>query len=166
MNEIGLLILLYAVAVLLLTAEIFIPSNGVLTVVGIAFLILAIVRTFHFGNTAGTIAIGATVVFLPAFAITAVKIWPHTRIGRKISPLNPVYSEGELGSKVGDIAPLVGKYGRTLSPLRPVGTCEFGERRLECVCESGMIDAGVMVRAVGVRGRNLEVAVADAQAAS
>lgn len=163
MGEIGLLILFYALAVLLLTAEIFIPSHGVLTIVGIAFLTLAIVRTFNYGNTAGTIAIGATVVLLPTFAVTAVKIWPHTRLGRKIAPPNPVYSQGELGSKVQDINPLIGKYGRSLSPLRPVGTCEFGERRLECVCESGMIDAGVTVRAVGVRGRNLEVAAAETQ---
>ena len=125
MSEIALLILLYAVAAVLLTSEIFIPSHGLLTIVGLGFLTIAIVRTFNFGNTAGTAAVIASVVLLPTFAVTAVKIWPNTWLGRKISPPNPVYSEKELGSKVEDIEPLVGTYGRTLSPLRPVGTCEF-----------------------------------------
>lgn len=165
MGDIGLLIVLYAVAVLFLTAEIFIPSHGLLSIFGIGFLTVAIVRTFDYGHTAGIIAIVASLVFLPTFAVTAVKLWPHTRLGRKISPLNPIYSKEELGSPVEEIGPLVGKYGRTISPLRPVGTCEFGDRRLECICESGMIDAGVMVRAVRVRGRNLEVAVANTQTA-
>lgn len=157
------MILLYAVAAVLLTSEIFIPSYGVLSIVGIGFLTVAIVRTFDYGNTAGTAAIVASVVLLPTFAVAAVKIWPQTRIGRMISPPNPVYSKEELGTEVQDIEPLVGTYGCTVSPLRPVGACEFAGRRLQCICEVGMIDAGVKVRAVGVKGRNLEVVVADSQ---
>ncbi len=160
MSDVGILLLLYAVAVAMLTAEIFIPSHGVLTIVGIGFLAVAIVRTFAFGETAGTLSIVGSVIALPTFAVVAVKVWPNTRLGRMIVPRNPTYTREELAATVTSIEPLVGRSGRTLSPLRPVGTCEFDGRRLECVSESGMIDAGVEVRAVGIRGRNLEVAVA------
>jgi len=147
----------------MLTAEIFIPSHGVLTIVGVGFLAVAIVRTFAFGETAGIVAIVASLIALPTFAVVAVKVWPNTRLGRLIVPRNPTYTRKEIAATVVTIEPLVGRCGRTLSPLRPVGTCEFDGRRLECISESGMIDAGVEVRAVGIRDRNLEVAVVECE---
>jgi hypothetical protein len=57
---------------------------------------------------------------------------------------------------------LVGKYGRSLSPLRPVGTCEFGGRRIECVAEMGMIESDCCVQATEIRGRTLAVDVEHA----
>lgn len=163
MGEISFLILLFAIAAIVLVAEVFIPSHGVLTVVGLGFLVVAIVKTFAYGQVAGVLAIIATLIVLPVFAVTAVKVWPHTRIGRILSPLNPVSTKEQKLADLEDIVALVGRQGRTLSPMRPVGACEFDGRRLECICESGMIDAGVVVRAVGIKGRNLEVAVADSE---
>jgi len=157
MSEIVFLLLLYAAAVVILIVEIFIPSHGVLTVAGLGVLIGAIVKTFeYYGSAAGGMAILASVVGLPIFAVITVKIWPHTRIGRLIAPPNPVYTEKDLGTDLEDLKPLIGQCGKALSPLRPVGTCEFAGRRLECICETGMIEAGVVVQAVGLRGRNQE----------
>jgi membrane-bound serine protease (ClpP class) len=161
MSAISILVILYSVAVLLLVAEIFVPSHAVLSIVGIGFLIFAIVKTFEFGTTIGTIAIVASLIFIPSLAVAAVKVWPNTRIGKLISPPNPEYTSKDFGSNRDELELLLGKYGRAVSPLRPVGTCEFAGRRLQCVSESGMIDADVKVVAVGIRGRNLEVAIAE-----
>ena len=166
MGELGVLILLYGAAILVLVAEIFIPSHGVLSVAGVGFLVAAVVKTFHYyGDAVGYMAAVASPVFLLAFAIVSIKIWPHTRIGRIIAPLNPQYTEKDLGTDNEDIKPLLGRFGRALSPLRPVGTCEFDGRRFQCICESGMIDAGATVQAVGLKGRNLQVAATDHQGA-
>lgn len=161
MGEFGILVLLYAAATLLLVAEIFIPSYGILCVVGTAFLIAAIVKTFAFGNTAGTVSIVASLIALPALGITAVKIWPDTWIGRRIAPLNPISTKRDVGTNVVELESLVGNTGRSLTPLRPAGSCEFLGRRIQCVAESGMIEAGVGVTAVAVRGANLAVIAAD-----
>ncbi|NOT01636.1 MAG: hypothetical protein HOP29_13525 [Phycisphaerales bacterium] len=158
MGELTVVIVLYAVAVLLLTAEFFIPSHGVLTVVGVVFLVLAIVRTFQFGRAAGIVSIVASLILLPTFVVIAVKMWPRTRMGRLIAPPNPVYTAEDLGAPTAELEPLLGSRGRTLSAMRPVGLCEFDGRRLQCVCESGMLDAGVAVTALRIKGRNLEVA--------
>jgi membrane-bound ClpP family serine protease len=163
MSDIAFLVLFYAVAMLVLTAEIFLPSHGILTIVGLTFLIIAIVKTFEYGETAGAIAIGTSLVVLPTIMVVAVKVWPSTWIGRRIAPMNPVYSDRDLGDVSADLEPLIGKCGLALTPLRPVGTCEIDGRRLECISEAGMVDAGVTIRAVGVRGRNIEVAIAEDQ---
>ena len=72
MGEFGVLILLYGAAVLLLVAEIFIPSHGVLSVTGVGFLVAAVVKTFdYYGDAVGYMAAIVAPVFLLVFAIVA-----------------------------------------------------------------------------------------------
>ncbi|MFH0983169.1 MAG: NfeD family protein [Planctomycetota bacterium] len=153
----GLIALLYAIALAVLVAEIFIPSHGILTVAGLGFLIAAVVKTFQMSNQAGVVAILACAVLLPTAAALAVKVWPHTWIGRKISPDNPVLSARDVGVDVDEMQAMIGRVGRSLTPLRPSGTCDFNGRRFPCVAEMGMIDRDVEVQVVGIKGSNLTV---------
>lgn len=164
MGEIGIITLLYAIALLLLVAEIFIPSHGILTVAGLAFLIAAVVKTFQISTNAGVVATLACVVFLPTAAVIAVKVWPHTPIGRLISPDNPVVTSRDVGVDVDAMEPMIGRTGRSISPLRPSGICDFEGRRFPCVAEMGMIGPDVEVQVVGIKGSNLAV-VAKAKSA-
>jgi membrane-bound ClpP family serine protease len=157
MDGIAILILLYLAAVLILVAEIFIPSHGILSVVGIGFLIAAVWKTFEYGEAAGTIAILASLVFIPAFMYVSVKVWHRTPMGRAISPPNPELTAADIGVPLRELEALVGRSGRTVSPLRPVGICEFYGRRLSCVAELGVLEAGVKVKAVGLKGGTLAV---------
>ena len=164
MNEVLLLVVLYAVAALLLTAEIFLPSHGVLTVVGLGFLIAAIAKTYAFGQTAGTTAVVATLIALPTFAFVAVKTFPKTRVGKLIAPPNPHYTKTDLGTDTSDLEPLVGKIGKAKTLLRPVGMCDFDGRRVQCVSRLGLIEANTTVQAVGIHGGDLEVVVTEDRA--
>ncbi len=161
MNEAAILVMLYLAAVLILTAEIFLPSHGVLTVAGVGFLVAAIYKTFAYGQAAGVISIVASAILLPTIMVVAVKTWPSTWIGKRVIPPNPTYARGDFGTDVEALRRFVGVSGRSLTALRPVGKCEIEGQRIECVCETGMIPAGAVVRVVGVRGKNLEVASAE-----
>lgn len=160
MNDVVVLGLLYLAAMLILTLEVFLPSHGVLTVVGVGFLIAAIYKTFAYGQTAGVLAIVGSLIFLPTFIVISVKIWPNTWIGKRVIPPNPTYVKSDFGSNVDALQQYVGASGTSLTALRPVGKCEIDGRRIECVCESGMIPAGAAVQVVGVRGKSLEVSAA------
>jgi membrane-bound serine protease (ClpP class) len=96
-------------------------------------------------------------VLIPTSIYFSVKYWHRTPMGRVISPPNPVLTAEDKGVDLRELEALVGQRGRTLSPLRPVGTCEFNGRRVECEAEVGMIDSSVVVEAVGLRGRCLRV---------
>lgn len=158
MSEVGIIIVLYAVGVLFLVCEIFIPSHGILTLAGLGFLIAGVTKTFTAGGRdAGIIAVFACLVFVPAFAFLAIKYWPKTPIGRRIAPPNPELTSADTSVPVEEIEGHVGQLGRTLSPLRPVGICEFNGRRISCVAEFGMVEAGVEVEGVGIKGSNLSV---------
>ena len=148
---------MYAVGIAFLVAEIFIPSSGILTVAGLAFLGAALYRTFQLSEQAGYIALLALIIALPTAVWLSVKYWYRTPMGKKISPPNPVLTEDDTGVKLDELETLVGQHGRSLTPLRPVGTCDFDGRRIECEAEVGMIESGVNVKAVGIRGRSLTV---------
>ena len=158
MSDLGIVILFYAVGVLMLIAEIFIPSHGILSVVGVGFLVTAVVKTFTYGGReAGIIAVFACLVFIPAFAFLAIKYWHRTPMGRRIAPPNPVITTADTSVPVEEMSRLIGQTGRSVTPLRPVGICEFSQKRVSCVAEFGMIEAGVTVEAVRMSGSNLAV---------
>ncbi len=158
MSELTVLLVLYLVGMLILLAEIFIPSHGILSIAGIGFLVVAIVKTFQYGGqNAGVIAILACMVILPALAFVAIKYWHRTPIGKLISPPNPQLTVDDIGVPVEELQRLIGQTGRAVSPLRPVGICEFNGKRVSCIAESGMVEVGVSVEGIGLSGADLTV---------
>lgn len=158
MSEVGILVLLYALGVVILLTEIFIPSHGILTIAGMGFLAAAVVKTFdHGGRQAGVVAVFACLVFLPTLAFFAVKYWRQTPIGRRIAPPNPVLTPEHAGVPLQELGELLGRTGRATTPLRPVGIGDFDGRRVSCIAESGMIEAGVAIKGIGISGANLMV---------
>lgn len=158
MSDMAILFMLYGVGILMLIAEIFIPSHGVLTLAGVGFLIAAVVKTFSYGGReAGVVAILACLVFLPVFAFVAIKYWPRTPIGRRMAPPNPVLTAADTSVPVEKLNSLVGRTGLSKTALRPVGICEFDGQRISCVAEYGIIEAGTTVRGTRIAGSNLTV---------
>jgi len=158
MSEMGILVLLFGVGVVVLVAEIFIPSHGILGVTGVGFLIAAIVKTFDYGGReAGIIAILACMVFVPTFALLAIKYWHLTPIGKRISPPNPILTSKDTSIPVDEMSALIGQTGVCKTPLRPVGICDFHGKRVSCIAEFGMIESGAEVEAVRISGSNLAV---------
>lgn len=158
MSSALLIFLLFSAGVLILVAELFVPSHGILTVVALGFLIGGVVETFRYaGERAGAIAVISCMIGLPAFAAGAIKIWPKTWVGRRIAPPNRKLTSRDTSVPVAELSRLVGSAGKAISPLRPVGICEFEGRRVSCIAEYGMIEAGAVVQAVRVSGANLAV---------
>jgi membrane-bound ClpP family serine protease len=151
-------ILLLAAGLVVLVAEIFIPSHGLLCLVGLALLGTAIYRAYSdLTETAGHLSVAATVVSLPTMAWIAVKTFHHTPWGKKIAPPNPIARAEEFAPQHESLKTHIGQTGKSITPLRPVGTCMINGERINCVAETGMIEDGIEIEAIGVRGRELEV---------
>jgi len=150
-------IVLFAVGILLLVAEIFLPSHALMSIAGLALLVFGIARVFkQYGDAAGLLSLLATLIAVPTLAVVSIKYWHRTPLGRRISPPNPVVRKGEAFAN-DDLQDLIGRFGRAVTPLRPVGSCDFGGRKVECVAESSMIETETVVEAVALQGRTLIV---------
>ncbi len=146
-----LIILLFVTGVLLLLGELLLPTQGVLGVLGAGAILWGIGRAFFVNQWLGLGLLVATLLATP-FAITAaVNLWPRTPIGRRLI-LGPVDEDVVQPPRVG-----LGQTGVVVTPLRPVGVCEFGGERHEARADVGEIDAGANVRVASIDGGRIVV---------
>jgi membrane-bound serine protease (ClpP class) len=160
----AVLILLFTSGVLLLVLEFFIPSGGFLTVGAVIVLVCAIVLTWQRDPRAGLAAAVTSGIAVPALLLFILKHVTRLPMGRRLAPPNPESSSGRTTEQVEALRNLVGRRGRAVTPLRPVGICEFDGRRVSCVAEMGMMEKDTSVEGCGVSGSDLIVrAVSDGQ---
>jgi membrane-bound serine protease (ClpP class) len=137
--------------VVLLAAEFFLPTGGVLVVGAVACFALAVGLILYYGTTEEAIAavIGLS-VGLPIAG--GVMFYGWRRLSLRAG------SASESGSATVASAPelteleqLRGRHGRTVSFMRPSGTVDFDGRRIDALTEGMMLDPGVWVKCVDVR---------------
>lgn len=161
MDPILSVLVLYLVGLVFLVAEIFLPSHGLLTIGAVVFLLWALTQTFRLSETAGYTSLLLLAVIVPTIVVFAVRNWHRTPFGRRIAPPNPVLTREDVGARQDLLQPYVGRVGTSVTPLRPVGECRFGDDKVECVAESGMIPRGSAVKAVGIVNMSLVVRLCD-----
>ena len=146
MTPTTLILILLACGIVLLVAEMLLPAQGFLGLLGAVALGAAVVTGFRLDSRAGLALLVAVVVATPFAWMLWVKVWPHTPVGRRMI-LAPVASD------LAGAAVAVGQTGVTVSDLRPMGVCAFGTERMEARAERGTIPAGMPVRVVEVTDR-------------
>lgn len=154
--------LLIGAGFLLMVAELFIPSGGILSVLCIAALGVGVTFAFQHNSRTGWWTLLGVFIATPAFAMLLFRIWPHTPMGKKFFLKAPEGEASRLQMAAHDeLAELVGKTGKTLSTLRPSGMVDFQDRRVDCISEGMMIGEGQWVRCVEARGGRVVVRPAE-----
>ena len=74
---------------------------------------------------------------------------------------NPRSEFSVLAAFVGTLEQLRGRYGRTVSSLRPAGITEFDGRRIDTMSDGTMIEPGQWVRCIDVRAGKVVVRQVD-----
>ncbi len=154
-------VFLYFACALLIIAEVFVPSGGLISICAFVCLTGGIVIFFHYSITAGWIGIGISIIMIPSVLVIAYKIFPKTRFGKSVTLTPPEREQGDAVADTQELKKLLGAVGLVLTPLRPVGMCDFSGQRVECVAESGYVDKGKKVKVVRVQGTQLTVRVIE-----
>lgn len=123
---------LLAIATVLYLAEVFIPSHGVLTILGTACMVGVVGLCFAINKWLGTGVLASLALLGPVGLSLGVSVWRRTPVGRKMV-LSSVAGEPQRAFV------LVGSRGRTVTELRPMGECEFGTTRIQARSELGQI---------------------------
>ena len=150
-------VILYFACAALIIAEVFVPSGGIISVFALACLIGGVAIFFHHSGMAGWIGVGIAVVMIPTVLIIAYKIFPNTKFGKSVTLTPPEREQGDAIPDTAELKDLLGTEGLVLTPLRPVGMCDFSGRRLECVAEGGYVDKGNKVKIINVESTQLTV---------
>jgi membrane-bound serine protease (ClpP class) len=148
--------IIYAGGVMVLLADLILPSQGILVVIGLGLFAYGLFEAFQIGITFGIINAIVLLIALPTGFMIAIRNWHRTPIGRRISPPNPTLTPQDR-LPISDLESLLGATGKAMTFLRPVGICEFNGKRFECKAEYGVIAAGVEVEAVRLSARSVVV---------
>lgn len=159
-------LLLIGLGVVLLIGEFFFPITGGLMIVGgIVLFAVAVGVIFYWGTrTEAVIATIGLCVGLPAAFAGLFQAWKQFSLK---SGLDADQAGGTLTAampELSELERLKGRYGRTVTPMRPSGSVEIDGRRIDALTEGVMLDAGVWVRCTDVKGSRVTVRQVDAPA--
>jgi membrane-bound serine protease (ClpP class) len=150
-------VFLYFACAALIVAEVFVPSGGLISIGALACIIGGIAIFFIHSTTAGLVGVIIAVVMIPTILIIAYRIFPKTRFGKSVTLTPPQREAGDAIADTEKLKELLGAVGQVLTPLRPVGICDFSGQRVECVAESGYVGKGKKVKVVRVQSTQLTV---------
>ena len=165
---------LCGVALGIAALELVIPSGGLLALLSGAAVIASVVSFFMYDATAGVVALLTYLVLTPIVVVFGLRLWMNSPMAKYFVLRNTVTGAeepmpdefespdaatppAERTSRAVDLRLLVGAFGITITPLRPVGTVKIDERRIEALAENGTIDRGVPVVVTQVYDNQVKV---------
>ncbi|MHC4645884.1 MAG: NfeD family protein [Planctomycetota bacterium] len=152
-------VFLYFACAALMVAEVFVPSAGAITAFAILCLIGGVCIFFQHSQVMGWIGIAVAIIMIPSVWIFAYKTLPKTRFGKRVMLSPSERRQGDAVPDTDELKGLLGAVGTVISPLRPVGMCDFAGRRVECVAEGGYVDRAQKVKVIRVESTQLTVRI-------
>jgi len=154
-------VFLYLACAALIIAEVFVQSGGLISIFALACLVGGVLIFFQHSTIAGWIGLIIALIMIPSVLVFAYKIFPKTRFGRNVLLAPPERQQGDAIPDSSNLRRMLGAEGIVLTPLRPVGMCDFSGQRLECVAESGYVDKGKKVKVIDVESTQLTVRIIE-----
>lgn len=143
-------LILFVLGVVLIIAELFLPGAiaGFLGVLAIISSLLMAGGNLLYTGISIMIALLITIIAM----IIMIKVF-----GRRMKLFKKIVLQDSVSTEKGYVSnisrtDLLGKIGKTITPLRPAGTIDINGERLDVVTEGGFIAAGVDVKVIKVEG--------------
>ena len=143
-------LVLIGLALLMGFAELFVPSHGALALTSGVLAVAGVVCMFRYDTSWGVGSGLGLMVLGPIAVAFGFKVWPHTPLGKRIIgvPSDEEVAAARASEEAAKAArhALIGKEGKVLTDLRPVGKVEIAGERYEVLSETYFVPAGTAVR--------------------
>ena len=159
-------VVLLAVSLLFFSAEIFIPSGGLITVLAVISLVASILFAFRawWGDSSSLfwVFVAVELALVPTVVIGSVQLLPYIPWGSRVL-LEPPSADEIIGyqDELDRLASLVGRFGETVTDLNPGGMVEIDGERLHCEGDGMMLSRGQSVEVIAISGNRLRVRPSD-----
>ncbi|MBF0225478.1 MAG: serine protease [Desulfobacterales bacterium] len=147
-------IVLQIIGVLVVIAEVIIPSAGVLAILALGILGYSLFIAFmEISTMIGTIILGADIIIMPFVLVTSFKLLAKSPITLRKTLLS---SEG-VTSQSSELQTYMDKTGTSLSDLRPSGTALIDNKRIDVVTRGEYIEKNLTIIVISVKGNQIIV---------
>ncbi|MCI0682361.1 MAG: hypothetical protein L0Y71_09670 [Gemmataceae bacterium] len=162
MNDLVLAYALILIGLLLMAAELFLPTGGFAFVLGVGGVIAGIAIAFNRSTPQGWVTVIVVVVLVPLLGPVLLHYWPRTAIGKRMMLAGPEEDATIAQMPVNlELEQLLGRYGKTVSALRPSGIVNFDGRRVDVLSEGPPIEPGQWVKVIEVKAGRVVVRHVD-----
>jgi membrane-bound ClpP family serine protease len=147
-------VLLQTIGILVVMAEIFIPSLGLLTAIALGLFAYSLYLVFTgISTTAGLIFTGLDIVLVPVLIVLGMKILARSSLSLKqqLSKQDGVVSQRQ------ELEGYLDMKGISVTDLRPAGMAMIDLQRLDVVTDGEYIDADTKIVVTGVTGNQIIV---------
>lgn len=152
---------LVVLGLVLMLAEVFFISFGMLTLCSIASFVGGIVIAFNVGTGYGVTFIIVVAILIPVIIAVGLKVMPRTGWGRILVLGGPKPAEVTGTAAEEGLEALVGKEGRTMTMCRPAGMAEIDGERCDVVSEGLTILEDRPVKVIEIEGNRIVVRELD-----
>jgi membrane-bound serine protease (ClpP class) len=149
-----MMLVLQLAGVVVVVAEVFLPSGGVLSVVAVSLFGYSIYATYTQISAGAGIAFAvADLITVPILVIVGLKLVANSpaTLSRKLSRQDGVVAQSPAA------ADLLGRTGAALSDLRPAGTATIDGHRVDVVSRGEYLRKGAAIVVEEVAGNRIVV---------
>jgi len=139
--------LLFIAGVILMVAEVLLPTHGLLGLLGVLSFAGTTVALYFVNQWLGVGTLAALVFSSPFWFMAAMRMWPKTPVGKRLVLNATVPSHPSQAASLQR-----GQEGVAMTEMRPMGECEFSGVRVQANSQLGIIAAGTKVRIVALDG--------------
>ena len=141
MDPIFWISVMLVLGIVLLVAELLLPTHGLLGIIAIGCFGVAIIYCFMLNRWLGIGVFAGAILASPVIGALMLRAWQNSPIGRRLT-LTTTAGEADHS------AVMIGQIGTAVSELRPTGEVEFDDHRFQGKSDAGWISAGTRVRVI------------------
>ena len=150
-------LILLAAGLVIFVLEFFLPTAGLLGITCAILLCASIVLGFMHSWLAGTAILLSIALLLPVIFSAAVKVWPHTFIGKRIIQKQMTREEVLPDDDSESLKALVGARGIAKSKMLPSGRVRINDQSYDAISNGFPIDAGQIVEVFAIKNKRMVV---------
>ncbi len=159
-----LAVVLLMLGFVLILAEVFLPSGGLISVMCVIAIVSSLWCAFKAWYGVNGLAFGvylaSLLVLIPTVIVGAFKLFPLTPFGRSVMRTPTLEEVTPYLREQQHLQSLVGQRGEAITQLAPGGMVKVGHERLHAFTEGLLVEQGTEIQVVDVRGNRVLVQIA------
>ena len=157
-SAIHLPILLQVIGILVIIAEIILPSGGILSILATGLFGYSLYLVFtHISTSAGMAFVIADIVLIPILVYFGIKFLAKSPVTLRTK----LSKEDGVTSQSPDHNDYLGSQGVAVTDLRPSGVAMIEDERLDVVTQGEYIEKQTQIIVIAVRGNQIVVKQKD-----
>ncbi len=152
-NQLMLPTVLQIIGVIVIIAEIILPSGGILSILAACLLGFSLFKAFALSTNVGMLFLGADIIIVPALVLLGLKLIAKSPVTLR----KTLSKEDGVMSQKKEMEILLDASGTAITDLRPAGSIKIDNKRIDAVTRGDYIDKGTQVRVVEVTGNQIIV---------